>query len=188
MNLRVGLAAGAARTTLLMGPERVGVEMLAVSGTFAYHPDPKKTLQFGAGSLLTGTLTLAGRPYHLGPGFTASFGYSALAVEPDGAIPFVMFTTSIAMTAAPTKISSYWAIDLRGGASVGWVLWNRFTPYATARLFGGPVFWRELVGGDQWHFQLGAGFVLGLPGGFDLTAEVVPLGEQAISAGVGYSF
>jgi len=35
---------------------------------------------------------------------------------------------------------------------------------------------------------VGLGAVVGLPLGFDLSAEVVPLGEQRVTLGVGYSF
>jgi hypothetical protein len=99
-----------------------------------------------------------------------------------------MVSGSLSMTAAAADLSPYWAFDIRAAGAVGWVLFQRFSPYVTTRVFGGPVMWRGLFGGDAYHFQVGAGFVLGLPKGFDLSAECVPLGEQAVSASIGYAF
>lgn len=77
---------------------------------------------------------------------------------------------------------------MRVGLVAGYTVFDRLTPYAVARVFGGPVFWRGGVGTDAYHLQLGLGLVVGLPGGFDLAAEVVPLGEQRAVASVGVSF
>ena len=61
-----------------------------------------------------------------------------------------------------------------------------------SRFFGGPVFLEQsgvtTWGSDVYHVQLGAGSVVTLPAGFDLSVELIPLGEQRVSAGVGYSF
>lgn len=176
------------QTVLLFGADRVRSEQLALTSQLQLHFGTKRTLSFGAGALRGGTLFTDVAQYHLGPGGLASVSYSQLLVEPKKAVPFVMLTGSLAVVHAPTRIGSYFAADVRAGVSVGWLLWDRFTPYVTTRVFGGPVFWRGQTGTDQFHFQLGAGFVLGLPGGFDLVAECVPLGEQALSAGVGFSF
>ncbi|MBL8949426.1 MAG: hypothetical protein JNK82_01525 [Myxococcaceae bacterium] len=184
---RFALNVAAVRTTLLL-LGRVQVEQLAVSSVLQLHVGQRGTLSFGGGALLGGTLYAGDGQYHLGPGSTASASYSHLVLEPKGAVPFVQVSGSLATSFAPTRAGSYVGVDLRAGVAVGWLLWSRFSPYATARAFGGPVFWRGELGGDLYHFQLGAGFVLGLPGGFDLYAECVPLGEQSVSAGVGYSF
>jgi hypothetical protein len=60
------------------------------------------------------------------------------------------------------------------------------------RAFGGPVFWRyqgvAVTGTDTHHYQLGAGLALGLGERVGLFAEGIPLGEQALSAGVSVSF
>lgn len=185
---RFGLGAAGVQTVLLIGPDRLRMEQLAFTAQLQVHFGSKRTLSVGAGALLGGTLASDSAQYHLGPGGTASVGYSQLVVEPKGAVPFVMLSGSLAVTHAPTRIGTYFAADVRAGVAVGWLLFDRFTPYATTRVFGGPVFWRGQTGTDQFHFQLGAGFVLGLPGGFDVVVECVPLGEQALSAGVGFSF
>ena len=177
-----------ARSALVMTAGRVELEQLAAVGTYDFHLDDKRTLQFGAGLLIGGTLRLQGRPYHLGPGLTASFGMSWLLVEPKGFVPFVMLSGSFSATAAANALSPYYAFDLRAGIAAGFVLFGRLTPYLAARLFGGPVFWNGMVGGDASHFQLGGGVLLGLPAGFDLSAECIPLGEQSVSVTVGHSF
>jgi hypothetical protein len=188
LGFRVGLNAGASRTTLLTDEGRLGLEQVAVTANLDWHVGRRGTLTFGAGSVLFGQLSPLDGPVHLGPGATFSVGYSHLVLMPRGAVPFVMVSGALSSTFAATQLTSYSAFDLRGGAVVGWVLWKRFSPYVGARAFGGPVFWRGMVSGDAYHFQVAAGFVLGLPKGVDVSAEVVPLGEQAISASVGYSF
>jgi hypothetical protein len=66
------------------------------------------------------------------------------------------------------------------------------TPYALARVFGGPVFWHDGLAGqtgtDVHHFQLGAGLLVRLGRRLDIFAEGVPLGEQGISGGAGFAF
>ncbi len=184
---RFGLAVAGVRTTLLLGG-RVGVEQLATTAQLQLHVGARGTLSFGGGALIGGTLFTDTAQYHLGPGGTASFGYSHLLLEPKGAVPFVQLSGSLAVTHAPTRVSTYTGVDVRAAVAAGWLLWSRFSPYATARVFGGPVTWFGQTGGDAYHFQVGVGFVLGLPGGFDLVAECVPLGEQSLSAGLGFSF
>jgi hypothetical protein len=60
------------------------------------------------------------------------------------------------------------------------------------RVFGGPIFWKfqgsDIIGGDKYHVQLGAGVVVALPEHFDAFAEGIPLGERAAVVGLGYSF
>ena len=64
-----------------------------------------------------------------------------------------------------------------------------FTPYAVGRLFGGPVFYKiddvNRIGNDRYHFQLGAGGLIALGKRVDLFVEGVPLGEQALTGGIG---
>jgi hypothetical protein len=124
----------------------------------------------------------------IGAGGLLSVGLAYALVKQDGAIPFVLFGASVSGSAASTQERLLVSVDARASVTAGYTLWERLTPYLTARLFGGPVFFRGLTGTDAYHYQLGAGVVLSLPGGFDVSAELVPLGEQRVSAGVGYSF
>ena len=76
----------------------------------------------------------------------------------------------------------------------GWTLWDMFTPYLAARVFGGPVFWQTRpsgdpqIGTDRYHYQLATGLSAQLPGRVYVTAEWAPLGEPALGAELGVRF
>ena len=79
------------------------------------------------------------------------------------------------------------SLDLRIGVDAGW----RLGPgefYATARVFGGPIFWtapgRSETGTDRYKVQLGGGAALAL-GRWVAFAEAIPVGEIGVTAGVG---
>jgi hypothetical protein len=185
----VGLNAGAFRTTLVFGNgERVGLRQLATTAGFEWRINSRVTLSLGAGALVLGELATPTEAFRAAPGFAGSFAAAFTVVEQKGAIPFVMLTGQASSSAVPTTAGTYVAIDLRASVVAGYTLFERFTPYLTARAFGGPVLWRGSTGTDLYHYQFGLGAVVGLPAGFDLSAEVVPLGEQRVSAAVGYSF
>jgi hypothetical protein len=90
---------------------------------------------------------------------------------------------------APGRVT---AVDFRATVAAGKTFFDRLTLYASARLFGGPVFWAvegdDLVGSDVHHYALGAGARVVLPGSLDLFIEGMAVGEQSVSAGVGWSF
>ena len=102
--------------------------------------------------------------------------------------PFLQLSGSVALSAMQGPADHYVAIDFRAGLAAGWTFFERLTPYAVVRAFGGPVFYGPALGTDAYHVQLGAGLVLGLPLGLDLSVEVIPLGEQRVTAGLGVSF
>jgi hypothetical protein len=81
---------------------------------------------------------------------------------------------------------------LRGGVAVGTTFWDIFTPYVVGRAFGGPIHWRyqtqAIIGTDDHHWQVGAGFSIRVARRVDLFAEGVPLGELGVTAGAGVSF
>ena len=60
---------------------------------------------------------------------------------------------------------------------MGTTLWDAFSPYVLARIFGGPVFWRyagqAVTGTDVYHYQFGAGFALSLARTVDVFVEGV---------------
>lgn len=145
-------------------------------------------LAFAAGSVLAGTLTPPDGVFTVDQGAMASVAFSRTFLHPKGAVPFVIASGSFTFSYEGTRAGAYIGTDVRVAGTLGWLLWDRFSPYLAARLFGGIAFWRGRMYSDLWHFQVGAGFVVGLPGGFDLSAELVPLGEQRFSVGVGYSF
>jgi hypothetical protein len=160
------------------------LEQLAVSASLEYRVSERVTLVGAGGALLLGQL--GGLP--TSPGGVGSAGVSWLLLEQGTWAPFVQLAGSVALSAMRVVDTPYLAVDLRAAVSAGWTLWDRFTPYAVARVFGGPVFLGSATATDAYHVQLGAGFVVGLPGGLDLSAEVIPLGEQRVTAGLGVSF
>ena len=86
----------------------------------------------------------------------------------------------------------YLAGDLRLSVVVGKTFFQALSPYAVLRGFGGPIWWqirgRDVLGTDAYKFQIGAGLSVTMPRGFDAFIEGVPLGEKALSTGLGYSF
>ncbi|MDP2273436.1 MAG: hypothetical protein Q8N23_02575 [Archangium sp.] len=180
----MGATFGAFRTLLLFTDLNRRLEQLAVSVSLEYRVAERITLVGAAGAMIAGNLGNAPTQ----PGGVASLALSFLVLEQGTYTPFLQFSGSIAVSAMRAADLNYVAIDFRGGLAAGWTLFERFTPYAVVRAFGGPVFYGSAIGTDAYHVQLGAGFVVGLPLGLDLSAEIIPLGEQRVTAGLGISF
>jgi len=158
-----------------------------------YRPLSRLTLEVGAGAFDGGRITAPDARFGLEPGFVGSVGASWRLLDAKGAIPFVLLTGQFSYLSSSTSPGGgYNAFDFRVGAAVGTTLWRIFTPYVVGRAFGGPVYWRfagtSIVGTDDHHWQVGAGFSLRLAERLDLFAEGVPLGEQGVTAGGGFSF
>ncbi len=197
--LRFRVSAGvieSATTIVFSGADEVRLERTAVSAAFEWRLRDDLSLSFSAGAMLRGRMWGAEQAT-VQPGALAAVTLSWRIVEPVGQAPLVLWTNTVSFVWHQTLLSSgervpYTAFDLRTGIVVGKTFWNMFTPYAVARLFGGPVYWR--VGGqaaqgtDKFHFQVGAGAVLSLKRIVDLYVEAVPLGELAAVAGAGVSF
>jgi hypothetical protein len=138
------------------------------------------------------------------PGWEVTLAYSRRLLDGRGRAPFLLLGIAGGGSGASTReertarsapaagTSSFYAFDVRAGLTVGKTFWNTLSPYAVVRAFGGPVLWsyggKTVVGGDSYHFQLGAGLVTVLPRRFDVFVEGVPLGERALTLGVGKSF
>jgi hypothetical protein len=165
----------------------------ATLGSLAYLPTPKLVLQVGAGAAFRGSLRVSGEPeYRFSAGPTLALGADYRAFD-DGRY-FLMLTSSLSFSAARTHRNaepsqSYQAYDLRLGAEFGLTLAELLRPYLLARAFGGPVFWTyheaAVSGTDTHHYQLGLGAAVRLSKTLSLFAEAVPLGERALSAGLG---
>jgi hypothetical protein len=158
-----------------------------------YRPVRRVTLELGAGAFLGGSITAGPARFAMAPGFASVIGASWRVVDADGAIPFVLLTSQISYASSSTDgATGYNAFDLRAGAAVGTTFWQVFTPYVVGRAFGGPIYWRyqgaAIVGTDDHHWQVGAGFSVLVARKVDLFAEGVPLGELGVSAGAGVSF
>ena len=192
---RVGLSFGAFRTRLVFVDRgTVDLEEVAIGGSFERKLNKQVTFQVSCGGIIYGRLGgPTAQPLH---GMFVGAGVSWSVLNQKGAIPFVMTGLSVsASLAVPERggDDGFYALDFRGWVTAGYTFAKRFTAYGVGRLFGGPIALVEggsttARGTDQYHFQLGAGLVVGLPGGFDLSAELVPLGERRVSAGIGASF
>ncbi len=191
---RVGLSFGAFRSRLVFSELGfLDIEELALGLSFEKKLSKTVTFQISAGGIAFARV--GGPGADVMTGFFAGAGVSWSVLEQKGARPFVMTGLSLSGSlAVPGRggDDALYAFDIRGSVTAGYTLAQRFTPYAVARLFGGPVILAQQghshLGTDIYHFQLGAGFVVGIPGGLDLSVEVIPLGEQRVSAGLGYSF
>ena len=164
----------------------------ATLAALAYLPTAKLVLQAGVGAAFGGSLTLPDARYQFTPGPTALLA-ADYRVFDDGRY-FLLFTSSFSFAAAQTHVAdeaseSYTAVDLRLGTQFGVELARRFRPYAAARVFGGPIFWRyrdeAVTGTDTHHYQLGAGLAVRVSKALSVFAEGVPLGEQAVALGIG---
>ena len=198
---RVGASYGASGADLLFnGSTAAAMVRTAVSASFDYQLNPTTTLSFGAGAGTGGSLTVSGIRYGIRPGWLATASYARRLVDGEGSLPFVIiglsFGGSGASTGAPVPgpggSAPLYAFDFRAGLTVGKTFLDVLSPYAAARLFGGPVLWKlagkTALGTDQNHYQLAIGLVTALPRRFDVFVEGAPLGERAVTVGGGYSF
>jgi hypothetical protein len=149
-------------------------------------------LQLGAGGVMSGEID----GYRLGPGASVFFGSSYRAIDERDAPGFLQMNLTFSATRAATEAPGnplLTAFDLRLSAIAGSTIANFFTPYAVARAFGGPVYWKiageEVTGTDVYKYQLGGGMAFALPARtLDLFVEGIAFGERTIAAGVGTTF
>lgn len=181
--------------TLIPGETRY-----AALAEVTYAPTSRFTLSAGLGAAVYGKLNAPDGPHDFGPGVVASVGASYRFLE--GATPvgrgFVVGSALVSFTGSSTQLgdsgptTAYDALDFRVGAAAGLTWLRTISAYAVARLFGGPVFWsyhgEEVLGTDTHHYQLGGGLAVLVFRHVDLFAEGVPLGEQAVAAGVSVAF
>lgn len=203
-------------TTILFGDgRRADLTRHAVFGgvQLPLTQSGKLTAQLGAGGIVAGDLVHGAAHDTMGPGFSAFTGIAWRVVDGHDAIPFVQLTGTLSFTHALTRTddrgtrtdgstspnaqpetSRFTALDLRLGAIAGYPIANGvFTPYVTARVFGGPVAWRfdgeTVTGTDLYKYQLGGGLSLALfDRKLDVFAEGIPLGERGVAAGIGTTF
>lgn len=190
---RVGAGYAFTSTGLHFGGLQVDQVRNGSLATLDYRPLRRVTLEVGAGAFLGGRITAGSTRYAMAPGFAGVVGASWRVVDAAGAIPFVLLTSELSYASSSTPGDvSYNAFDLRGGAVVGTTFGGVATPYVVGRAFGGPVYWTyqgaAVVGTDDHHWQVGAGFTLVVARRVDLFVEGIPLGELGVSAGAGVSF
>jgi len=175
-------------TTIVFDGVHVPLRELAVTASVGHFATPRLGWTVSAGGIVGGSVE--GRD--LAGGATVSAGLSWLPVYERPRRPFVGLSvsvgTALARATADDGSQHLWsAWDGRVGAMAGKTL-GRVVAYAAARGFGGPVFWHRdgerVVGGDRWHFTLGAGVTIRLPRRFDVSLEAMPLGEQSATGAV----
>lgn len=198
--IRIGLSGVYTSTALRFGGGLRGDETrLAVLASIAYQLPRKVTLQGGVGAALGGDLTMPDGVHRFSPGPIGAVGVSWRALDGGGdGLPFLVFSTLLSFSAATTALTGsaehtgYEAFDLRAGVLFGTTIFGVLTPYAAARIFGGPVFWRyqgaAVEGTDVAHYQLGMGLAVSVAKRVDIFAEGIPLGERAVSAGLSVRF
>ncbi len=213
LELRLSASYAFTDTTLLFGDDRrAELRRHAVFGGVQLPISESLTAQFGAGGIAAGELVHGAATDTIGPGFASYGGLAWRVYEGTDVLPFIQLTTTLSVTHMLTRTDDrgtrtdgstspdaraetprFNAFDVRLGGIVGKTFADTFTPYVTARVFGGPIFWQfdgeDVVGTDQCKVQLGGGLSLTLfDGGLDLFAEGIPLGEQGVAAGVGTTF
>ncbi|MEO7731386.1 MAG: hypothetical protein ABIY55_10465 [Kofleriaceae bacterium] len=176
------------RTTIVFD-DAVSLHETAVTATIGHFATARLGWSITAGGIVAGAIE--GRDVHGGATLGASASYLAVYEGPTRPFLGVSATlgTALLRGTADDGARHWWsAWDLRAGAIVGKTFAKRWVPYAAARAFGGPVFWRRAgastTGGDRDHVTAGLGLIVRLPARVDLTVEAMPLGEQSATAGV----
>jgi hypothetical protein len=174
------------------GERRFVQERHASLVTLEFRQARRATLVAGLGAFLGGHLRTESARFDFDPGLVGVVGGSWRALEGGRRGPFLLLTGQLSYAWTRSLGAAYQAIDLRAGAVVATMLWRALTPYALARAFGGPVFWRyegrAITGTDTHHYQLGAGLSVLLWRRVDLFVEGIPLGERGLAAGAGLAF
>lgn len=147
--------------------------------------------RLAAGAVLGGSLAHDGRTHDVGTGWlvAASLARSVTFAGRGfvaGSVTAGVSSTSTEEGAGMSERLT--AGDVRLGVLAGVTLWERLSPYALARAFGGPVMWTldgdDITGTDQHHYQLGLGVNASLPWDLSALVDVSLLGERAVSIGV----
>ena len=181
------------------GPTTVDayIERRAATASLSYRLTDTISLQAGLGATLGGRFVYGDERYSFDPGWIVSIAGTWKVYGKTRSDPFVIVGGALAGSGASTRDAAgltegMIAIDARLSALAGKTFFDVMTPYIALRLFGGPIAWKDhgedRVGGDKYHFLIGAGLLVALPGRFDAFAEVVPVGERAATLGLGYSF
>ncbi len=192
--LRVGVSGVFTWTSIHFGDGTQADETRGgVLASLSWLVSRRVSLQAGLGATLGGQLTMGATTVTFAPGPAVDLGVSWRVLDASGARPFVVLTGLVSFEATHTTGDvAYEALDFRLGGVVGWTIAGVVSPFVTTRAFGGPVYWRDasgsVIGTDGSHYQVGAGVAALVARRVDLFVEGVPLGERAVSAGVGAAF
>lgn len=141
-----------------------------------------------AGAILSGDLRSQGQSHAIQPGLLLGIAATRQWLDQKDFRPYLRNSYALSGSKSPLSDGgTLGSLDLRIGVDAGW----RLGPaefYATARVFGGPIFWtapgRSETGTDRYKVQLGGGAALAF-GRWVAFAEAIPLGEVGVTAGVG---
>lgn len=191
----LGAAGSATWTKLKVGEVRARQRRTAIVATASYAPIRRLTIQVSAGAGFAGELRAPNGTHQLSAGPTGAAGVVYTLIE---GRPFVAVSGVVSASHAKTRLRgrdesvSYSAFDLRLGLIAGTTVFDILSPYAVARAFGGPVFWRyegeATTGTDTSHFQLGVGVTLRPVDALAVYVEGIPLGERGLSGGASFAF
>ena len=180
-------------TTIVFSDVHVALRETAATVTVGNFATARFGWSITAGGVVAGSID--GRDTHGGATLGGSLSWLPIYERPSR--PFVAVAASLGTalirgTADDTSARLWSAWDIRGGAIVGKTFARHVVPYLAARVFGGPVFWHRAgasaIGGDRYHVTGGLGLTVRLPARFDVTLEVMPLGEQSATAGLTWHF
>lgn len=168
-----------------------------VVGSFGMDLGSGWSMALSAGAILDGSFEGGVTAADVKPGWLAGVSATWNAVEADGGVPFLDISFAFAAGGAKLRLTnaapeSLFAVDLRLGLTVGWRLWDVWTPYLAVRAFGGPIWWETggdtRAGTDPSHLQLAVGSTFTIPGGLLVFGEYAPAFERGVSAGIGAAF
>ena len=177
-----------ASTDIEFPAARVGLSQRVASVSVSRFATPRVGWALSVGGILDGSVER--REIHGGGSVAASVTWLPLFEKERR--PFFAVTASLSAShlraeADDGSTRGWTAVDVRVGGTVG-KTFGPVTPFASARVFGGPVRWRlagqAVTGSDRYHVTLGAGATLRLPGRWAVSTEIMPLGEQAASLAV----
>jgi hypothetical protein len=161
----------------------------------SYAPTKVLRIQGSVGVASTGSLATPDGTYAFSPGAIGAVGVSYRFLTGK---PFLVLSGLLSGSTAQTQLPDhgargrYTAFDIRAGLAFGATFFEALSPYAVARTFGGPIFWRyrgeSVLGTDRYHVQLGAGVSYRIAGRVDAFVEGIPLGERALSGGAAVVF
>jgi hypothetical protein len=187
----------------IIGGPSASIQREAVSASLEYRVSATTTWGGGAGAGVGGLLVTNGTRYTINPGWLLTALYARRLLDGRGQKPFLLFGMAFGASGASTQAqtfavgatparSSLYAFDVRGALTVGKTFWGALSPYASVRLYGGPILWslqsKTVVAGDDYHVQGAVGLAVALPDGFDAYAEGAPGGERGVTMGLGRSF
>lgn len=193
----MGVAYGGTATDLLIAGKRVDVVQHSATVGLRKTLDSRWSLGGSLGVLAAGELLVEGRRHTYRPGGAASFS-AGRPIAPDllGKM-FVATNYSFAATYARTRspfgrTGSYLAIDISAGIALGRTVWNVWSPYMSARVFGGPVWFTgadgAVPGQDPDHHSMGLGSVFTLPKNFEVGIDAALVGARGLTAQAGVNF